>query len=165
MPPLLTFLDVEASGLQQPDSYPIEIGWTDTLGNSDSFLICPPHDWTHWDKAAEAVHGITQEQLREEGISVMEAAQRLDKMLGVETVYCDALEFDGFWLAKLFKAAGMEATFRLADVYELYGPLGAEGAARLEDILGSTPPPHRAREDSARYAAAYCAVIDDGPSR
>lgn len=136
-----------------------------TLGNSDAFLIRPSHDWTHWDKAAEAVHGISREQLMEEGISVTESALRLDEMLGVETVFCDALEFDGFWLARLFKAAGMEASFRLADVYELHGALGAERTARLEDILGSTPPPHRAREDAARYAAAYCAVIADGPNR
>lgn len=157
----VTFLDIEASGLKQPDSYPIEIGWADTLGNSDAFLIRPLHHWTYWDKAAEWLHGITREQLLEEGISVDEAAWRLDEALGVETIYCDALAFDGFWVDRLFEAAGFTPSFQLADVYQLYGALGSERSARLLSTLESTPPPHRAREDAKRYAEAYCAVIAD----
>ena len=152
--PLITFLDVEASGLLQPDSYPIEIGWADTLGNSDSFLIRPFDTWSYWDRHAEALHGITRGQLLEEGIPVAEAARRLNEMLGVETVYCDALEYDGFWLSRLFEAAGVERSFTLADVHQLHGVLGAERAALLRDIVREMPTPHRAREDAARYAEA-----------
>lgn len=161
MPPsLITFLDIEASGLKQPDSYPIEVGWADTLGNSDSFLIRPLRHWTHWDEAAASLHGITREQLLAEGIPVDEAAWRLDEMLGIETVFCDALAYDGFWLDRLFKAASIEPSFQLADVYQLYGALGVERTARLQRILRSTPTPHRAREDAERYAAAYCALLN-----
>ncbi|WP_075878606.1 tyrosine-type recombinase/integrase [Vreelandella massiliensis] len=136
-PDFITFIDIEASGLKQPDSYPIEIGWADTLGNSDAFLICPLPQWTYWDEDAESLHGITREQLQEEGVSVDEAVKRLEEMLGVETVFCDALAFDGFWLDRLFKAAGIEPSFQLADVYQLYGALGAERATRLGNIIPS----------------------------
>ncbi len=153
--PLVTFLDVEASGLRQPDSYPIEIGWSDTLGNSDAFLIYPVDTWSHWDKQAEVLHGIPHTQLLEEGITVIEAANRLNDMLGVERVYCDALSFDGFWLDRLFKAAGMERSFLLSDVFELYGALGAELAGEMVRKLKEIPTTHRAQEDAERYAAAY----------
>ncbi|MFG6160659.1 hypothetical protein ACGTNG_17830 [Halomonas sp. 1390] len=157
--PLVTFLDVEASGLYKPDSFPIEIGWADTLGNSDDFLIYPIDTWFHWDKHAEALHGITHAQLLEEGISVIDAACRLNDMLGVERVYCDAWSFDGFWLDRLFKAAGMSPSFLLADVFELYGVLGAELAGEMVRKLREVPATHRAQEDAERYATAYCEVI------
>lgn len=157
--PLITFLDVEASGLRRPCSYPIEIGWADTLGNSDEFLIRPIVSWSHWDKQAEALHGISRDQLIGDGITVIDAACRLNDMLGVERVYCDAWSFDGFWLDRLFKAAEMTPSFLLADVFELYGALGAELAGEMVRKLREIPATHRAREDAERYATAYCEVI------
>lgn len=156
---LVTFIDVEASGLKRPESYPIEVGWADTLGNSASFLIRPLPHWTYWDEAAEALHGISHEQLWEEGIPVDEAAWRLDAMLGVESVYCDALDYDGFWLGQLFRAAGREPAFRLADVYQLYAALGTTMAGRLQARVRRKPAAHRAREDAERYASAYRELV------
>lgn len=74
-----TFLDIEASGLDQADSYPIEIAWSDTLGNHDVFLIRPSSCWVHWDERAEAVHGIARETLLGNGIPLREAAERLNE--------------------------------------------------------------------------------------
>ncbi|TLF45927.1 hypothetical protein FEI13_17580 [Halomonas urmiana] len=93
-----------------------------------------------------------------EGIPVTDAAERLDRSLGLETVFCDALEFDSFWLERLFEAAGIELSFQLSGVHQLFGTLGAERALLLEEIIRKTPAPHRAREDAQRYVAAYCAV-------
>ncbi|MGM0855899.1 MAG: integrase arm-type DNA-binding domain-containing protein [Pseudomonadota bacterium] len=160
-PNFITFIDIEASGLKQPDSYPIEIGWADTLGNSDAFLICPLPHWTYWDETAESLHGITREQLQDEGISVDEAVKRLEEMLGDKSVFCDALAFDDFWLNRLFKAARIEPSFQLADIYQLYGELGTDRATRLGNILRNSSAPHRAREDAKRYASAYHEVITD----
>lgn len=156
---LVTFSDVEASGLKRPESYPIEVGWADSLGNSESFLIRPLPHWTYWDEAAEKLHGISREQLWEEGIPVDEAAWRLDAMLGVETAYCDALDYDGFWLGQLFRAAGREPAFRLADVYQLYAALGTTMAGRLQARVRRKPAAHRAREDAERYASAYRELV------
>lgn len=155
----ITFIDVEASGLHA-DSYPIEIGWADTLGNSDSFLIRPPDHWTYWDNSAEALHGIKREQLLKEGMHVIDAAERLDQALGLETVFCDAIEFDSFWLMRLFEEADMDFSFQLADVHQLYGALGTDLAARMKNFLNNIAAPHRAREDAMRYAEAYYEIIE-----
>lgn len=80
-------------------------------------------------------------------------------MLGVERVYCDAWSFDGFWLDRLFKAAGMTPSFLLADIFELYGALGADLAGEMVRKLREIPATHRAREDAERYATAYRAVM------
>lgn len=157
--PLVTFLDVEASGLEQPASYPVEVGWADTLGNSDDFLIRPFPSWTHWDYQAEALHGISRNQLREKGLPVIEAAHRLNEMLGVEMVYCDAVDFDAFWLDRLFEGAGIEPTFRLEDMQYFYALLGADKAAHFKNILSGFAPPHRALGDATRYATACCAIF------
>lgn len=138
--PLVTFLDVEASGLRRPCSYPIDI-------------------WSYWDRQAEALHGITRDQLFEDGITVVDAACRLNDMLGVERVYCDAWSCDGFWLDRLFRAAGMAPSFLLTDVFELYGALGAELAGEMVRKLREITATHRAREDAERYATAYREVV------
>ena len=67
--------------------------------------------------------------------------------------------FDGFWLARLFEAAEVEPSFQLADVYQLYGELGAQRAEQMISVLRNTQAQHRAREDAERYAAAYRAVF------
>ena len=60
------FLDFEASSLGK-NGYPIEVAWVFEDGDSESFLISPIGRWTGWDAAAEAIHGISREQLAAEG--------------------------------------------------------------------------------------------------
>lgn len=164
---LVTFIDVEASGLKQPESYPIEVGWADSLGNSESFLIRPLPHWTYWDEAAEELHSITREQLWEEGIPVDEAAWRLDAMLGVESVYCDALDYDGFWLGQLFRAAGREPAFRLADVYQLYAVMGTRwpggcrpGSVANRPCTGRARMPSDMRQPTGNSSLALIKPLD-----
>lgn len=161
LPTIVTFLDIEASGLKQPYSYPIEIGWVDTLGNSDAFLIRPHPEWSYWDESAESLHGITRQQLMTEGISIQEAVKRLEEKLDVETVFCDALSYDTFWLRRLFQAVKMEPSFQLADVYQLYDAMDTKQVIRMTNLLNKTSVPHRAQADAQRYAEAYCATIND----
>ncbi len=155
--PLITFLDIEASGLKQPESYPIEIGWSDTLGNGDGFLIRPLKNWTHWAAAAASIHKISRDELFERGLQVNDAAERLNAMLGCETVICDAMDSDNFWLTKLFDAASVEPSFQLADFYQLHKLLTDEHILLLRDMLKGMPVPHRARADAERYASATIA--------
>ena len=54
------FLDIEASGFGR-DSYPIEIGFVLSDGEAWCTLVRPESGWTHWDPAAEALHGITRD--------------------------------------------------------------------------------------------------------
>lgn len=163
--PLITFLDIEASGLEQPASYPIEFGWADTLGNSDGFLIRPANEWTHWDSAAESIHKICRLELFENGLTVIDAAEKLNDMLGSETVFCDGLGSDQFWLSKLFAAAAIEPSFELADVYQLRKLLSRQHMLSLQKVLQSQPVPHRAKADAERYAKAFVASYPKESSR
>lgn len=150
---LLTFLDIEASGIHQ-DSYPIEIGWCDTEGNSDEFLISPEAQWRHWSHDAERLHGISRAQLSNQGLDICTACLRLNDHLGCEFVYSDAGEADGQWLNKLFEAAGVEPFFTLIDLYDLQAILNAQSFFTLHKIIRANPPPHRALKDARRLAMA-----------
>lgn len=154
--PLITFIDIEASGLE-PESYPIELGWADTFGNGDGFLVRPLGDWTHWDPVAASIHGIQRDELFEKGFPVHEAADRLNDMLGCEVVFCDGLDSDQFWLNRLFDAAGVEPSFELADFHQLHKLLSKQHMVSLQHVLKDMPIPHRAQADAERYAKALLA--------
>ena len=154
--PLITFIDIEASGLE-PESYPIELGWADTLGNSDGFFVRPLDEWTHWDPVAASIHGIARDELFERGLHVIDAAEKLNDMLGFETVYCDALDSDLFWISRLFDAANIEPSFQLADFHQLYKLLSKQHMLSLQRVLKDLPIPHRAQADAERYAKAVLA--------
>jgi hypothetical protein len=111
-------IDVEASGFGR-GSYPIEVGMALADGSRHCFLVTPPPAWTAWDDTAEAVHGISREQLAGHGRPVEEVASALNKMLRGRTVYSDAWAFDMSWLGKLFDAADLFQAFRIADIAEL----------------------------------------------
>ncbi len=100
-------IDLEASGLAR-DSYPIEVAWKcSETGKFDSFLIDPSSvpGWTYWDEFASELHCIRRSMLKQEGISVTAAAERLNTALSGCEVLSDAPEYDGFWLKRLFDAA------------------------------------------------------------
>ena len=113
-----TLIDVEASGFGS-GSYPIEIGVALPDGTRHCYLIAPARSWRSWDPDAEAVHGISRDCLETYGRPVPDVAWRLNAMLRNRVVYSDAWSFDMSWVAKLYDAAGMLQTFRIADISEL----------------------------------------------
>ncbi len=119
--PNLIFLDIEASSLG-PESYPIEVAWTRTDGQSDSFLIEPVSTWSDWDSFAElTVHGVSKAELSARGISVEQAADRLNQLLQGQVVLVDSLNWDGFWIERLFDAAKIKSQFDLQDMWGYLG--------------------------------------------
>ena len=100
----IVFVDMEASGLCNLTSYPISIGWgvlsdvdfmrlyntkrksviewglqkgiTGVHGN----LIRPEESWRHWDEKSAKVHQITQDEIRNHGISVDKIREKLKSM-------------------------------------------------------------------------------------
>lgn len=137
-------IDIEASGLHV-ESYPIEIAWFDyKTGESDSFLIKPASYWVYWDPNAEAVHGIPQEKLLVDGISVFEASDRIIERLNGRKVYSDAVPFDSMWLETLFEAAGEDQRIPFGSIYEL---VLEENYSKLSDKLSQSERPHRALSD------------------
>ena len=111
-------IDVEASGFGR-GSYPIEVGVALPDGSRHCYLITPARQWKSWDDAAEKVHGISREVLLTYGRPLQDVAWRLNELLRHKTAYSDAWSFDLSWLGKLYDAANMQQTFRLADIGSL----------------------------------------------
>lgn len=111
----ITTLDIEASDIH-PQSYPIEIGVSLPSGNGYCSLIKPPPEWSHWSDEAEAVHGISRQEICEHGKSVSEVAHALNRYLNGKTVYSDCWVLDQPWMIRLFQAAKLEPDFILRDV-------------------------------------------------
>lgn len=112
-------IDFEASGLG-PESYPIEVAWSDPMGRVEAHYIDPAPGWDDWDPNAEAIHWIPRHLLRDCGKPVGWVAERMNAALAGQTVYSDAPGFDGFWLGTLFEAAGMDPTFEIGSFWHIH---------------------------------------------
>lgn len=111
-------IDLEASGFGR-GSYPIEVGFALPDREVHSFLIKPMDGWTHWSHEAEAIHGISQAQLQQEGLSVRDVALQLNERLIGQTLYSDAWSFDASWIGRLFDEAELVQRFRIETVNKL----------------------------------------------
>ncbi len=111
-------IDVEASGFGK-GSYPVEVGVVLSDGSRHCYLIAPARGWQSWDDEAERIHGISRETLLAYGRPLQDVAWRLNELMRNKTAYCDAWSFDMSWLGKLYEAANMRQTFRIADIAEL----------------------------------------------
>jgi hypothetical protein len=167
--PNTVFLDFEASSLGK-QGYPIEVAWAFASGEEESHLIRPAASWTDWDIKAARIHGISREQLISEGTPLEDIAQRMVSVLTGRSLYATAPSWDGKWLSKLLRAAGlprhalrledtemahkrvMRDVLRAAQVPEdLHRTLMQdilEQARRSNDELG--PAAHRALADAQR---------------
>lgn len=149
-------LDAEASGLGD-DSYPIEIGFivagepTDSPAvSTSSFLINPAlaPDWTAWDEIAESHHQIAREDLVQ-GVSPDVAANILNDRLRGKVVLVDSLEWDRFWLGRLYAAAEMTPTYELRSVASLLHERGGdEAVAAYHELVENEASQHRALPDA-----------------
>ncbi len=157
----IAFIDLEASGLG-PASWPIEVGWCFPDEEPEALLIKPADDWADeaWDHNAEALHGLSQQKLRKNGFGIEEVCQRLNAALGKKEVYSDAPDWDGFWLYRLFSAAGAKQGFDLRDFGELLRSFPPEKvSAAISAATQTAPHRHRAREDVLHMQAVYTSVV------
>lgn len=116
------FMDFEASSLDLEHSYPIEVAWSDDNGRIESHLIKPERLWCDWDDYAEdVIHGISREQLRDEGKTADWVVNRMTEVLSDKTLHVDGGQFDWFWCQRLFSTRGYEAKlpFKLKDFDDL----------------------------------------------
>ena len=163
------WLDVEASGFG-PDSYPIEVGWSDIQGRTGSVLVRPEPAWTHWDSKAEALHGISRALLGAEGVPVVEAATRIsDATAGRSAVLSNHPGPDAWWLERLFTAAGKRTVpFRLANADALVTSFVGGGLTGMGEYVVAeeqakelAPITHRAADD-ARFWATFTRLVVEG---
>jgi hypothetical protein len=166
---VIVFLDFEASSLGKR-GFPIEVGWVAEDGSGEGHLIRPAPEWEEWDEAAERIHGLSRDRLEREGEPHEAVARRMVEVLSGHDLYASAPSWDGQWLSRLLRAAGLprhalrlgdtEDVQRIAALEELERlgvPVEArtglagqvlEAARRAEE--GAGPPAHRALDDARR---------------
>ena len=152
-------LDVEASGFGR-GSYPIEIGFAAPDGRSVCSLIRPAPHWTHWDPAAERVHGLSRYTVERHGRRPAEVAQLLNRELHGCLVYSDGWAHDYGWLGLLFDEAGTQPRFALRHLLELLTEEQAErwNSTRLRVLDQMQLRRHRASSDARALQLTLLAV-------
>lgn len=153
----VAFIDLEASGLG-PASWPIEVGWCMETGEPQAHLIAPAPAWRSdaWDEKAEALHGITLASLTASGKPAPDVCNMLNDELDGARVYSDAPDWDGFWLYRLFTAAGVRQRFALVHFADIFNGMAAREIDALIAAAEKTAPHrHRAREDVLHMRAVY----------
>ncbi|MEQ8935713.1 MAG: hypothetical protein RIE56_07965 [Amphiplicatus sp.] len=159
----LVFIDLEASGLGSK-SWPVEVGWAFEDGAAQSLLIRPHDSWTEeaWDAQAEALHGLTRTRLEEEGVETRAVCVALNEAFDGAKVYSDAPDWDGFWLFRLFSAAGVRQSFSILDYGRLIRPLlDQRQGALLERASRLAPRRHRAADDARHLQVLYRLASED----
>ena len=148
----MLIIDIEASGLDPDQSYPIEIGVynTDDPATSLSFLIKPYHTWQYWDEVAAEIHGISVPELMQEGIAPDTACHRLNEFINQASpenpyVISDAPDFDFMWLRCLYTCANIRMKFKVSSIDSILEPTRK---ANLFAELERQEMPHRALADA-----------------
>lgn len=173
---MIVFLDFEASGLGKR-CFPIEVGWVFEDGRTEEHLIRPAPGWEEWDPEAERIHGLSRERLAREGEPHEQVAQRMIAALGGHALYASAPSWDGQWLSRLLRAAGLPRhALRLRDTEEArreaalaaldgVDPARRDGVlqavmAALEQESRAAAPAHRALADAEREMALWRGIGD-----
>lgn len=112
-----TFIDFEASSLNQTISYPISVGIVHQ-GQTYSWLIKPKRSWTDWDINAQKIHNISRSHLNSHGKKSGIVAEEIRQLLGRKSLlYSDNPFWENLWLNKL----GV-SNIKIADAYDLVVP-------------------------------------------
>ena len=143
---VIIFLDFEASSLL-PGSWPLEVGWTAVGEVTESHLIRPNAAWVDWDPAAQAVHGLSLEHLREHGERAELVARRaLDVLARPGAVVCsDAADWEQLWLDCLLQEAALPLDIKVHPASRIY-------QAELRRLLELAPPPEKRWHDHVMRA-------------
>lgn len=147
------FIDFEASGIA-PDSYPIEVAVVSSEATFSS-LIKPVRYWTHWSFDAQDMHGLTQDQLHQEGETPVAMATNMNRLFSGQVLCSDSPQ-DGFWLDVLYEAADLIPTFKLKPL-EVF--VGREAASEIYRRL-ATARHHRALNDATALMNACRAFFE-----
>ncbi|MGF9761393.1 transcriptional regulator [Microvirga sp. 0TCS3.31] len=164
--PKIAFLDFEASSLGK-HGYPIEVAWVLSSGEEESHIIQPDPTWTDWDLKAETIHGLSRDRLQAEGEPVADVARRMMSALTGYDLYATAPSWDGKWLSRLLRAAGLPRhALRLQDTeavhrQTVHGVLLDMGIrAELHDGLMKKVLSQAQRKDDALGPAEHRALAD-----
>jgi DNA polymerase III alpha subunit (gram-positive type) len=169
----LVFFDIEASGLDPVQSWPIEIGWAPVKNPSavGSFLISPvTAPWAnsgYW--AAEHIHHIPREMLIKEGRSVHAIVEIMQAELAGKTLVANS-SYDNDWLRQLFDAANVvrdeDFGFKLSRPFRMENYPGVPAFAvdqMKAEAAALYKPEHRAGPDAQRDAYVLLNLLTHWP--
>ncbi len=145
-------IDFEASCLPRHGrSFPIEVGVAGA-GAAESWLIRPHESWEGWDwtRQAEALHGLSLERIRDEGLPVEAVFEKLTAAVKGCRVVADSV-IDQYWLETLAAAAGAAAPFFIDHVSAVLDEHGADEQRICAAVAFADerhPVRHRARCDA-----------------
>lgn len=142
-------VDIEASGIS-PDSYPIEVGVVMQDGRRYSSLIKPMRHWQHWCPDAEAIHGISREQLMDEGVDPEIVCQQINDLCSAQVLYSDCWIHDEQWIKRLFYDAASRPRFQCRSIEHLLTETQLEQWVQRKQAMASVLAlaPHRALNDA-----------------
>lgn len=172
---MLAFIDFEASSLAER-SYPIEVAWVFDDGTHETHLIRPAPRWTDWDPEAQAIHGLSREELLTQGRPHEHVARRMVEALRGHDLCASAPSWDGKWLSALLRAAEFPRhTLRLRDTDDVLRETAeailapSVPAGELEPMVAqllalaairdpAAPPAHRALPDAQQERERWLQV-------
>ncbi|WP_371195599.1 hypothetical protein [Glaciecola sp. SC05] len=98
------------------DSYPIEIGVVLPDGRRFCKLIKPFSQWQFWDTDAQKIHGISYQELTENGEEPIAVCLALNEFARDMTLYSDAWVVDHPWLVKLYAQSAVPMAFSISAI-------------------------------------------------
>lgn len=163
----LALIDFEASCLpENGQSFPIEVALARTDGSSHTWFIRPAPAWRYWDwdPEAEALHGISLDQLHKDGMPAAQVLSEMADFVGTANVYADA-DLDAYWLELLAHAAGKPMPFHVHFLGEYFVERGftrPQVVEALEAAKAYVPREHIARDDARRLAVVVRLLNEGG---
>jgi len=156
-------IDIEASGLDI-ESYPIEIAIL-IAGRVHSWLVKPETKWQYWYTAAEAIHGISRQQLIQQGLTATQVASEINALVKETNglLYSDAAQWDADWMNVLYLAVDSIQEFHIVPIQDLFSNDEEEIFKRKRSEIGNTNKYrlHRAGQDVQLIFEAMMAVFDE----
>ena len=134
-------MDVESSGSEKDDgSFPISIAVAGPEGAAWSWYVCPLEDWTHWDSAAEDVHGLSRDFLIAEGQDPYLLSRILNRLFRGKTLLVRS-EAEQAWVKQMFGTVQVKLTFEIFTLGQAYDGETVQGIddAILEVSLTRIP--------------------------
>jgi hypothetical protein len=138
---LHSFIDFEASSLNEENSYPISLGIVHQR-KAYYWLIKPKNSWTDWDVNAEKIHNISRGHLNSHGKEPTIVAEEVRQLLDRESfLYSDNPFWESLWLNKL----GV-SNIQVEDAYDL---VMSDNEGHVEPTLEAVREKHRLTHHNA----------------
>lgn len=153
-------IDFEASCLPRHGrSFPIEVGVAGA-GAAESWLIRPHESWEGWDwtRQAEALHGLSLERIRDEGLPVEAVFEKLTAAVKGCRVVADSV-IDQYWLQTLADTQAVVAPFAIDHVSLLLDEWGAD-EPRIAAAMAHADAQHTARHRAVADALWLSGLIE-----